>query len=103
MTDVQDAVRELERTEVVQTSNGPVWGYVEDALQVFKGLRYGAAPIGPLRFQPPAKPKPWTEVAEAVSLGAPAIQGGVPAGEKTGGRSNGDPAAPGQPATDEDC
>ncbi|HEY5007704.1 MAG TPA: carboxylesterase family protein, partial [Caulobacteraceae bacterium] len=62
MTDVQEAVRELERTQIVQTSNGPVRGYREDGLQVFKGLRYGAAPIGALRFQPPVKPKAWTEV-----------------------------------------
>ncbi len=103
MSDVRDEVRALDRTAVVQTSNGPVRGYCEDGLQVFKGLRYGAAPVGPLRFKPPVKPAPWTEVAEAVTLGAPAIQGGVPPGETTGGRSNGDPAAPGQPGTDEDC
>jgi para-nitrobenzyl esterase len=103
MTDVQDVVRELDRTEIVQTSNGPVQGYREDGLQVFKGLRYGAAPVGRLRFQPPQKPARWSDVADAISLGAPAIQGGVPPGGTTGGRSNGDPAAPGQPATDEDC
>jgi para-nitrobenzyl esterase len=103
MTDVQDVVRELERTGIVQTTNGPVRGYREDVLQVFKGLRYGAAPIGALRFQPPVKPRAWSEVTDAVTLGAPAIQGGVPPGETTGGRSNGDPAAPGPPGTDEDC
>jgi para-nitrobenzyl esterase len=103
MTDVQDLVRELERTAVVSTSNGPVQGYREDILHVFKGLRYGAPPVGSLRFKPPQKPQPWTEVADAVQLGAPAIQNGVKPGEATGGRSNGDPAAPGQPATSEDC
>ncbi len=103
MTDVQDAVRELERTQTVQTTNGPVRGYHEDGLQVFKGLRYGAPPTGALRFKPPVKPAPWTEVADAVQLGAPAIQAGIAPGETTGGRSNGDPAAPGQPGTDEDC
>ena len=103
MTDVQDAVRDIERTQVVQTTNGPVRGYREDGLEVFKGLRYGAAPVGSLRFRPPVKPAPWSEVADAVGLGAPAIQVGVAPGETTGGRSNGDPAAPGQPGTDEDC
>ncbi|HEX4196605.1 MAG TPA: carboxylesterase/lipase family protein [Caulobacteraceae bacterium] len=103
MTDVQNAVRELDRTGIVQTTNGPVRGYREDGLQVFKGLRYGAPPIGRLRFQPPQKPEPWSEVADAVALGAPAIQAGVAPGETTGGRSSGDPAAPGQPGTDEDC
>jgi para-nitrobenzyl esterase len=103
MTDVQDAVRELDRTQTVQTTNGPVQGYREDVLHVFKGVRYGAPPVGALRFKPPQRPKPWTEVADATSLGAPAIQAGIAPGEKTGGRSNGDPAAPGQPGTDEDC
>ncbi len=36
----------LTRTSVVMTSNGPVCGYVEDGLQVFKGLRYGAPSTG---------------------------------------------------------
>ena len=103
MTDVQDVMADLERTQTVQTTNGSVRGYREDVLQVFKGLRYGAAPVGRLRFQPPVKPAPWTDVADAVSLGAPAIQSGVLPGETTGGRSNGDPAAPDQPGTSEDC
>jgi para-nitrobenzyl esterase len=93
----------LERTAAVSTTNGPVRGYVDGGLQVFKGLRYGAPPVGALRFKPPAKPAPWTEPADAIGLGAPAIQVGVPAGETTGGRGAGDPPAPGQPATDEDC
>jgi para-nitrobenzyl esterase len=103
MTDVQDEVRELERTAVVATTNGPVQGYRERGLNVFKGLRYAAPPLGTLRFKPPQRPAPWTEVADAVALGAPAIQVGVAPGEVTGGRSNGDPPAPGQPGTDEDC
>ena len=103
MTDVQDQVRELERTAVVSTTNGPVQGYREDTLHVFKGLRYAAPPLGALRFKPPTRPAPWTEVADAVALGAPAIQVGVAPGDVTGGRSGGDPPAPGQPGTDEDC
>src|SRR5581483_6847799 len=103
MSDVQEAPRELVRTEAVETSNGPVCGYREGPLFIFKGLRYGAAPVGALRFKPPQQPQPWRERVDAVSLGAPAIQVGVPPGEGTGGRSAGDPPAPGQPGTDEDC
>jgi para-nitrobenzyl esterase len=103
MTDTQQAVRNAERTEVVATSNGPVRGYREGGLNIFKGLRYAAPPLGRLRFAPPQQPAPWTEPADAVTLGAPAIQVGVPPGETTGGRSAGDPPAPGQPGTDEDC
>jgi para-nitrobenzyl esterase len=97
------AAQALEPSPVVTTTNGPVRGYLDQGLNIFKGLRYGAPPIGPLRFQPPQKPAPWTEPADAVALGAPAIQIGVPPGETTGGRSAGDPPAPGQPGTDEDC
>ena len=91
------------RTAVVTTTNGPVRGYVDGGLNIFKGLRYAAPPVGPLRFKPPQKPAPWTEAADATGLGAPAIQVGVPPGETTGGRSAGDPPAPGQPGTSEDC
>jgi para-nitrobenzyl esterase len=103
MTDAQDLVRELDRTDIVSTTNGPVSGYRDRGLSIFKGLRYGAPPLGARRFAPPQPPTPWTEVADALTLGAPAIQVGVPPGETTGGRSAGDPPAPGQPGTDEDC
>ena len=93
----------LARTAIVGTTNGPVRGYREGALNIFKGLRYAAPPTGALRFKPPQKPAPWTQAADALALGAPAIQVGVPPGETTGGRSAGDPPAPGQPGTDEDC
>ena len=88
-------------TEVAPTSNGPVRGYREDGLQVFKGLRYGAPPLGLARFKPPSLPKPWREPAEAVAYGAPAIQSGLAPGERRS--SPGDPPAPDEPASSEDC
>jgi len=103
MTDTLETVRDQERTEIVATSNGPVRGYRDGGLSIFKGLRYGAPPLGALRFAPPAPPSPWSEPADALSLGAPAIQVGVEPGGTTGGKSAGDPPAPGQPGTDEDC
>ncbi|HEV2363260.1 MAG TPA: carboxylesterase family protein [Caulobacteraceae bacterium] len=103
MTEVLDEVREAERTRIVATSNGPVRGYRQGRLSIFKGLRYGAAPLGSLRFRPPRRPARWAEPPDALALGAPAIQVGVAPGETTGGRSAGDPPAPGQPGTDEDC
>ena len=103
MTDTLDAAQSAERTEVVSTSNGPVRGYRANGLSIFKGLRYAAPPVGALRFAPPQKPAPWTQPADALTLGAPAIQVGVEPGGTTGGKSAGDPPAPGQPGTDEDC
>ena len=50
----------------VNTSNGPVLGYPEQGLAVFKGLRYGAPAAGEGRFKPPRRPQPWLEPAEAV-------------------------------------
>jgi para-nitrobenzyl esterase len=61
-------------TPVVKTSNGPVVGLLEDGIATFKGLRYGAPPVGALRWAPPAKPKPWTDPAGAISFGPAAVQ-----------------------------
>ena len=61
-------------TKVVKTTNGDVQGLVKDGVQVLKGIRYGAAPVGRLRFMPPQRPKPWKGVADATEFGAPAIQ-----------------------------
>ena len=60
---------------VAQTRHGPVRGYIDQGIKVFKGVRYGAD-TGPRRFQPPAPPAPWTEVREATAYGAAAPQGG---------------------------
>jgi para-nitrobenzyl esterase len=98
-----DDIGDIVRSDAVATTNGPVRGYRDGELFIFKGLRYAAPPLGALRFQPPVPLSPWKEPAEAVSLGAPAIQVSVPPGEATGGRSAGDPPAPGQPGTSEDC
>lgn len=91
----------LTRTDAVGTSNGPVSGYLEDGLKVFKGLRYGAPSVGALRFKPPRRPQPWTAPAEATAYGAPAIQSGLAPGERR--TSPGDPPAPDEPASSEDC
>ena len=104
MTDVAEPVRDLERTEVVATTNGPVRGYRDGPPAHLQGpaLRRAAAGRAALRA-----------AAEARALDAsrrrhPARRAGHPGracapGETTGGRSAGDPPAPGQPGTDEDC
>jgi para-nitrobenzyl esterase len=60
---------------VAQTRHGPVRGYRDGGIKVFKGIRYGVD-TGPRRFQPPAAPAPWTEVHEAKTYGAASPQGG---------------------------
>ncbi len=103
MADTGEVTTQWVATQAVATENGPVRGYRDADLSIFKGLRYGASPTGALRFRPPQRPAPWTEVVDAFALGAPAIQAGLKPGEKTGGRSAGDPPAPGEPGTSEDC
>ncbi len=89
------------RTDVVATTAGPVRGYEDGGLSIFKGVRYGAAPVGASRFKPPRAPERWAEPVDTVALGAPSIQSGLAAGERN--VSPGDPPAPGEPDSSEDC
>jgi len=61
-------------TPPVKTTNGPVVGLVYDGIQTFKGLRYGAAPIGPMRFAAPKKPEAWTVPADGSHYGNASMQ-----------------------------
>ncbi|MFL5294882.1 MAG: carboxylesterase/lipase family protein [Phenylobacterium sp.] len=61
-------------TPAVKTTNGPVIGLMEAGVPTFKGLRYGAPPVGALRWAPPARPQPWTDPAAAISFGPAAVQ-----------------------------
>lgn len=60
---------------VARTRHGPVRGYADGAIRVFKGVRYGAD-TGPRRFQPPVAPQPWREVRPALNYGPASPQAG---------------------------
>ena len=60
---------------VVRTRSGPVRGYLDDGISVFRGIPYGAD-TGPRRFQPPVPPLPWTEVRETTAYGPASPQRG---------------------------
>ena len=60
---------------VVATSHGRVRGARHDGVLVFKGVRYGAD-TGPRRFQPPASPKPWSDIQDALVFGPGSPQRG---------------------------
>jgi para-nitrobenzyl esterase len=42
-------------TAIVETTSGRALGLVNDGVHTFKGLRYGEAPVGALRWMPPQK------------------------------------------------
>ena len=61
-------------TPVVETTNGPIVGYLSDGIQTFRGVRYGAPPVGALRFMPPRKPDPWKSTAACLYYQHSALQ-----------------------------
>ena len=65
----------------VKTTYGPLRGYVDNGVNVFKGVPYGASTAGANRFRPPQQPTPWSAVREATQWGhrPPQVLGGEPA------------------------
>ncbi len=55
---------------IVRTQYGPVRGYVEDDVHIFKGVPYGADTGGANRWLPAKPPQRWTEVRNTLSYGA---------------------------------
>jgi len=64
---------------VAKTSYGAIQGVVEDGINVFRGVPYGAD-TAPVRFQPPLKPSPWTGVKLCDAFTTRAPQLSVPRG-----------------------
>ena len=55
------------------TRHGPVRGYEDRGIKVFKGVRYGAD-AATFRFRPPVAPENWTEASEALTYGHASLQ-----------------------------
>jgi len=78
---------------VVETAYGKLRGAeIADGVLAWRGIPYAAPPVGELRLRPPAAPRPWTGVRDALAYGNRSLQPQEP----------GAPQAP-LPPTDEDC
>lgn len=67
------------KAATVTTQSGPVAGYIDDGVYIYKGIPYGKAE----RFMPPTDPDPWKEVRPSRSYGPVA-----PHGERMGWRDD---------------
>jgi para-nitrobenzyl esterase len=63
-----------ETAPIAATTTGKVRGFVDRKALVFKGIPYGASTEGAGRFMPPAKPRAWTGVRDALHYGPPSPQ-----------------------------
>jgi para-nitrobenzyl esterase len=62
---------------VVCTDMGALRGIVDNDMLAFKGIPYGRAPVGPLRWRPTEMPQPWPGIRTADRYGArcPVVDG----------------------------
>ena len=81
-TTKSSAEQQIAATTLVQLAQGELEGTVVDeqsGIVAWKGIPYAAAPIGELRFKPPASPAPWQGIREADEFGLPCWQHFSPA------------------------
>jgi len=57
-----------QKTPIIQTTTGPVRGFVHDGLDEYRGIPYAKPPVGNLRFQDPVPIDPWKDTFEAIHL-----------------------------------
>ena len=64
---------------VLRLTNGTVSGALKGGVEVYLGVPYAAAPVGELRFAPPAAHPGWFGTRDGTAAGSACVQGGGPA------------------------
>lgn len=59
---------------VAETSNGPIRGYLDEGISVYRGVPYGASTGGENRWLPARDPVPWRAARDCVDYGESAAQ-----------------------------
>lgn len=65
---------EAANPNLVQTTEGPVKGFVKDGIVEFLGIPYAAPPVGNLRWRPPQNHATWTKTIDATTAGPICLQ-----------------------------
>jgi len=81
----------------VKTEGGFVEGTVADGLTIYRGIPFGAPPIGDLRWRPPQPAAKWSGTIQADRFAPSCMQGGGAPNAKAKA------PAPQGPGTSEDC
>ncbi|MHA2123041.1 MAG: carboxylesterase/lipase family protein [Promethearchaeota archaeon] len=64
----------MKNTNIIKTTTGKIRGYVDDGLQIFKGIPYAQPPIGELRLRDTVPKEPWDGILDATEFGPIAPQ-----------------------------
>ncbi|MGF6883077.1 para-nitrobenzyl esterase [Nocardia sp. GAS34] len=64
---------------IVSVSGGKIRGRTEAGISTFLGIPYAAAPVGPARFELPARVPEWDGVRDALEYGPTCVQSPYPA------------------------
>ena len=72
-------------SQQVQTESGAISGMRERGLNLYHGVPFAAAPVGDLRWRPPARLAPWTGTRQALAFAPACMQEGV---SMTGGQTS---------------
>ena len=93
---------------VVRVDSGELQGVLDDGVVSYKGIPFGAPPVGDLRWRPPQPASPWTGVRQAAEFGADCMQArfGPPppaSGTPSARSARPSPAASPERAPSEDC